>query len=569
MKRRLKTLARNPLVITLPFLALLITGWLIYMHGLNAPSHAQHNLLATSTNGALPRGWKVQATTRYKTTRTKGYGGGGAFGFTLGAHQQGSVLVYSNTATVQGGQVYLYKAYHQGTTAFSLLVKYYYQNGDSSTQLVKQYGAAQKWTTNSYAFRTDPAVTGIQMIYDFPNTGSVWLDRPYLDQRSQGVYVAPAILVGKNLLSNGDLHDATSGMPTGWESRQAGNNDASFSYTSKDGQAYVSAQISHVKSGDAIWASAPAKVNFGQNMQISASYRSTAPAQLEAIYDLDNNTEISVPVANMPSTTEWATVHATTEVPSHAVGVQVGGALASAGNLDIGNFQLNDITKPGPRHFRRPLVSVVFGDGWSSTYLTASGIMNFLDYKGTFFVNPGSISQGPYLRWSEIRQLLQNSNQLGVASYEQVDLTTLNSGQLDRQLRLASGYVKSNWSQDESDFLPPYDRSDAEVEAMARKYFRSSISGGEGINTKQNFDAYNLKAVHIDKNTSVKHLSEMLQEAKNDNAWIILVYDRVQDNVTSTSAVPSRAFANQMQEVYDSRMPVVTIGNALEEEWGE
>lgn len=569
MSTWLKESARNPIVILLPFVAAMTIGWVIYIHVLNAPSRAEHNLLTTNSQGNLPTGWKIRSTSQFSQIQSKGYKGGKAFGVRMGQSKE-SLTIQTSVATVRQDKVYIYKSYHKSQVPFALLIKYFYEDGTSRLELLKQYGSSNQWTTDSLAFRADDQTTHVQIQYSLARTGTFLLDRPYLDQRSADVFVPkdPGAKK-KNLLKNYNVDSSHNGLPDAWSRHSAGINTPKFAYVKKDGTAYIRTEVTGFKSGEASWQSGALGSESGQYIELSVDYRSNTSVHLMANYKLSGGEVVAIPVAELPPATQWTTAHASSEAPVGAAKLSVSAALWSNGRVETSNYQVKDITKEGDRHFRRPLVSIIFGDGWASTYATASRIMSFLGYKGTFYISPSSIGQPGFLSDVQVGQLLRSNNQLGSSSYEQIDLTTLNTVQLNRQLKLASGYTKNNLKQSDIDFLPPYGRSDPEVEASTRKYFHSSLSGGEGLNTKQTFDSYNLKAVHIDKSTSKQRIVSALDEAKAKNGWLILAYDRVEDNAPVASAVTSRAFTDQMEQVYKSKIPVVTISQGLEEEWGE
>jgi peptidoglycan/xylan/chitin deacetylase (PgdA/CDA1 family) len=570
MSKRLKSAARNPILILLPFVAAALTGWAVYMHILNAPSHAQHNLLTSSSDGGIPRDWKVRGISEYVQIKSDGYKGGKAFGVRI-KRARGSLDIQTPMTPVRAGEVYIYKSYHKASVPFSLLIKYSYENGTSRQELVKQYGSADRWTTDSFAFRADNQSTGVQVQYSLADKGDLLLSRPYLEQRSVDVFIAKDPAAGKqNLLKDYDLSKASDDdPPSKWSEHKLGNNDANFSSIKEDGAHYLRIKATKFKNGEAGWQSNALTSAAGQYTAVSVDYRSSVSAHLVASYALSTGETVSLPIAELPPASQWTTAHSFAEAPEHATKVSASVMLWSEGTVDTRDYQLKDITKEGERHFQRPLVSIIFTDGWASTYVTASRIMSFLSYKGTFYVSPSSIGQPGFINESQAKQLLRDNHQLGAGSYEQIDLATLNTLQLNRQLKLASGYFRNNLNQADIDFLPPYGHSDPEVQAVTRKYFHSSVSGGEGLNTKQTFDSYNLKTLHVDKTTQKQRVATALNEAKDKNGWLILAYDRVEDNSGAPSAVTSKAFTDQMEQVYKSKISVVTISQGLEEDWGQ
>lgn len=577
MSRRLRKVLRNPVVVIVPLVAVALLGWQVYVKVINQPSHASRNLL---TRGdfekvdklGLPEGWSIDnaQSVDYSLSQTGGFGGGKAFDINIHNPNGGSLDLKSSLVVVEPDTTYFFKGYYKSETPFSLLIRYFNRDGTNSLQLMSTYRESKEWTGHSMVFQTEGQVERAQIVYRLAEKGSLHLDRTYVDKRSQGVRITEnADLQTPNLIGNADLSKEENDIPPGWTTFGVGDNTPKFSYMQKDGTRFLRATVSKYKNGEAKWDHTPIPVESGQYTQIAVDYRSDSPARLVAEYALDDRKRTFVTLASLPPAQNWTRVTGYTEAPPRAVEVSMNVVLEGNGTVDTDNYGLRDVTKQGQRHFKEPLVSVVFDEARQDSATTAVRIMDYLGYKGTFYLNPTLMGEAGYMGEQELKQLRQQGHQLASSGSEPVDLTTLNVRQLDRQLRLADDYFAKELGIEAVDFAPPKRLNDAEVQELVRTYYRSSLGPERGINTKQNFDVYNLKTLTIDRDTSEKRIQTALDEAWQNGGWLILVYHRLDDTSKAPDTVTSKAFTKQLELIEKSGTAVKTVEAALDEVWAE
>jgi peptidoglycan/xylan/chitin deacetylase (PgdA/CDA1 family) len=411
----------------------------------------------------------------------------------------------------------------------------------------------------------------MQVVYVVASRGSVSFDRTFVDQRSQSVQVASTQIDTKtpNMLDNGDVARGDTVSPTGWLPFSKGNNSADFSYMKRDGDSYVRTQVSSYQDGEAKWVPPVVSTQPGQYVRFSANYRSNVPASVIAEYVLEDGSRSFVTLAKLPPATSWTAFETYTEAPFKATALTVNIVLSSNGTLDTDSYVVQNLTKNGARHFKQPMISLAFDEGWESGYETAARIMGYLGFKGTFYINPAAIEEEAFMTGDQLNKLMKDGHQIAAESNEYVDLTTLNNRQLKRQLQLSHDYLTMHLHLINVDFAPTGGHDDAAIQSMSKLYFRSSRGGEEGLNTKQNFDAYNLKTFYVDSDTTPERLQHALDEAQEKNGWLILVYHRVEDEFKSKTTVTSKAFADQMEQIHKSGIQVKTVENALNEAWSD
>jgi peptidoglycan/xylan/chitin deacetylase (PgdA/CDA1 family) len=573
-----RRLIHHPLIVVPSLVIVLALAWQQYTtagRNLNLPTQ-DRNLLAAnvgqqSANSPLA-GWQVSRSgdATYTVDRQSGFVTDKAIKTTVSNYKSGDVTVTSPKVSVTANQTYLFKDYYTSDMQFVLLARYHYDDGTSQLIHLKTY-LAQKdgWSTTSHAFTTDK-ITAVQFIYKLTNTGTLSIDGMYLEPK-QDVFIPKQPQAGKNAIPNSELVSKSDNMPDEWTTYRAGNNTAAFSSLQDDKGTYVKTTVRNFKNGEAKWQYTPQPVHAHQRYQFSAQYLSDAQAKVIAEYVLENGKHQFETIANLPAAGEWTDVTYSIEVPKGATSLVVSIVLHGNGSLASRGYTLTDSTKPGAASWRRPLVSITFDDGWYSAYNNALPILNRYGYKGTFYINPSSIETPKFMTAAELATLHDTHHEIATRGYSYADMTTLSPDALDTQLRQGQTYLASAGFPTVH-FATPYGKSDAEVQWFARKYFATMRSVDSGINTRQNFDQYNLKAFFLKNDTSLETITTALEEARQAGGWLIFVYHNVgfsQNEDLSlkveSGTMTTETFAEQISLVQKSGIPVLPVGDAYNE----
>ena len=571
-------LMHHPLVIIPPLIIVLGLAWQQYIiagRNLNLPSK-DGNLLATtvaqpSTNSPLA-GWQLSQSgdASYITSRDNGLVTDKAVKTTVNDYKSGDITLAGPKVSVTPNQTYLFKGYYTSDMQFALLAHYYYTDGTDKLVHLETYPAQKDgWSTTSHAFATNN-ITAVQFMYKLTNTGTLTVDGMYLEPK-QNVFIPKQPVATKNTIPNSELASTNDNMPDGWTTYRAGDNTAAFSSLRDDKGTYVKTSVKNFKSGEAKWQYTPQPVSAYQRYQFNVKYLSDAPAKIIAEYVLKNGRHQFETIANVPASMEWADITYAVETPKDATSLVVSIVLHGNGSLASRDYTLANITKPGTARWSRPLVSVTFDDGWHSAYSNAVPILDRYGYKGTFYINPSNIETPKFMSAAELAELSNTRQEIAAHGYSHLDMTMMNPDALDYQLGQGQAYLASAGFPT-THFATPYGKSDAEVQWFARKYFATMRSVDTGINTRQNFDPYNLKAFFLKNDTSLETITTALDEAKQTGGWLILVYHNVgsAENKDLSLKVESgtmttETFADQIALVQKSGITVLPVGDAYKE----
>ena len=570
-------LLHHPLIIIPPLVVILGLAWQQYIsagRNLNLPTH-ELNLLSTVPQPSAQdplSGWKLSQNgeATYSSYRSDGIVSNNAIKLSVTSYKNGSVTMTGPKVSLTPSQTYLFKGYYTSSMQFGLLAHYYYADGtDKIIHLDTYSGRGTEWSTASHAFKADK-ITAVQFIYKLASIGTLTIDGMYLEPK-QNVFIPKQIENANNAIPNSKFASTSIDMPDDWTTYQSGDNIAAFSSHQDAKGAYLKTTIKDYKNGESKWQYTPQSVIANQRYQFSAAYHSDTPAKITAEYVLKDGKHQFETIADLLPAGEWTNITYPVEVPSDATSLVISIVLKSNGSIATREYTLVNITKPGAVKWKRPLVSITFDDGWRSAYSNALPILDRYGYKGTFYINPSSIETPNFMSADDLTKLSEAHHEIAAHGYSHSDMTILNPDALDNQLGQGKAYL-ANAGFSTTHFSTPYGKSDAEVQWYARNYFSTMRGVDPGVNTRQNFDAYNLNALFLKNDTSQQTIASALEKAKATDGWLILVYHGVGPTQTrntllraENAAISIQAFSDQISLIQKSGAAVLPVDAAYKE----
>lgn len=241
-------------------------------------------------------------------------------------------------------------------------------------------------------------------------------------------------------------------------------------------------------------------------------------------------------------------------------------SLAAVNRLSTRNYGFTDCTQPGLATFKRPLVSVTFDDGWLSTYQNGAALLARRNMKATYYLNPTAIDTPDFMTTADVQTLKVQGSKLASHGYQHIDMTGVDSNELAHQLSASKAYIQQLTGEPSVDFAAPFGAIDVQVQPALKQYYASGRGTDDGINTRQNFNRYDLKVLFVGANTTPQQVQDALDDAKRYNAWLIMVYHRVDKAASNAqSSVTAAQLATQLSTIQKSRLPVVTVAQAMAE----
>jgi hypothetical protein len=577
---RLTKLLRNPLVIVLPIVGVLWLGWNFYLQATRDLNVSAENLLSGGSfddygpNG-VPTGWQLRnsGVMDMETAHPQGYVGGQALTIKISDYKSGDAELVSPNVPLQKSADYLFKGFYRSNATFDLLARFTYADGSSNLQMVRTFGQSDSsWTTLSDAFDTGAMhAQSVQFVYRFYGSGSIELDDTYLETNNE-IALPAEVTTQNNLFSNTEFVDMHGTMPRSWLAYHSGENTAKFALAGTGmANPYLHLETSEFRSGEAKWQQAPLTADPLHRYGFGVRYRSSEPAYVVVEYVLADGNRKFDTIATLHPADEWTDIHADFQAPSDAATMFASVILRSNGTLDTSNYLLNDITKSGPIAWQRPLVSLTFDDGDESAYQNGLPILRQYKLPATFYVNPATVDTPNFMATSQLLDLKKQGSEIASQGYDNVDLTTVNANRLSSELKESRDYLNRTFSQHTTDFASPFGAVDAQTLPVIKSVYSSQRGNVDGVNTRQNFDPYNLRVLYIGSETSLHSVQSDITEAQSENGWLILVYHQVGSETTSqeesgrNTNLSIANFTSQIKAIAQSDITVLPVNAALRE----
>lgn len=568
MKRRQHITKHNPWLLIIPCVLAVWFGWNVYIgHGqaIDIPKQAilRGGAFDDLDSTGFPAFWTIVShdDKPYTTKLVRGQHSKTAFALTT-AKGSGDVYLESREIPIRPGKQYFYKGYYKTSVDFDLVVIYHYKNGDTSREIAQSYPYKDHiWSTVSVVIKPTSTVVAVQFAYHVAGAGALQLDTTYFAPNSStsSTQHLPKI-TGDNLITDGTFANTS---VTFWQPHAEGAVISNFAVVHDDTN-FLRVTAQNYESGEAKWQTQAIPATAFKQYAVSLTYRTSSPAQLTAEFIRSDGSHTFAIIQSLPQASMWTTYRGTFEAPSGTEQMVLSATLNANGTLDTKDYTLF-ATASEPRHFRRPLVSITFDDGWASDYTNGSRILEQFGYRGTFYINPATIDTKSFMTSGQIKSLVSKGHQLASHSYDHDDLTTLSDAAINFQLKMAREYIIEQTGVTAVDFASPYGKVDAEVSKQLPKLYASHRGTEDGINTLQNFDVYNLRVLFVGPDMTDKTLAEAIQQAKDYNGWLILVYHRINDIPQQSNKVSPKVLTRQMQLLEDHGMAVRTVRAALQE----
>lgn len=220
--------------------------------------------------------------------------------------------------------------------------------------------------------------------------------------------------------------------------------------------------------------------------------------------------------------------------------------------------------------FNEPIVSISFDDGWETAYSVALPIMQRNGIRSTQFVLGDEFSNIAYLSEAQVKDMQKQGHEVGSHSMTHPDLTSLDDEDLAHEVNKSKEVLHKRLNTPIIDFASPLGAQNEKTIDAIKKQYRSQRNtasdpatvGDEDINTKENFNRYNIIAYTVRASTTPADIKALLDYTKARNGWLVLTYHQVEDS-TSYYAVTKAEFEEQMQMVSQSSLRIAPMGQTL------
>jgi peptidoglycan/xylan/chitin deacetylase (PgdA/CDA1 family) len=402
--------------------------------------------------------------------------------------------------------------------------------------------------------------------------------------------VAHADTTTPNLIPNPSLETSANGTaPDSWSSSDYSStttaNKATFSYlnTGHTGSHSLETNVTSFAGGSENWYYNEVPVTAGQTYQFSDWYKSNIDTEVD--YEVTINGVVSYGVVGKPfASTDWSQYSTTWTAPAGATSVSIYHLIAGVGTLTTDDYSLTAYT---PTPFSAPVISVTFDDGWANQYTNALPAMQANGIPGTFYIisdevqNTTPADGSDYMDQAQVKSLFAAGNEIGSHTIDHCEMTTgltepggpacpgfnLNNEMTQSKATLESLVGTGNVT----DFAYPYGSYNSTTIAAGQAAgYKSQRTVNPGYNSKDNFDATQLKMYEVDTTTTVAQVEAWVDGAIANNAWLILTYHEVANTAAQGDAgynATPADFATEMAYIKSkaSVAHIETVSKALAE----
>lgn len=220
-------------------------------------------------------------------------------------------------------------------------------------------------------------------------------------------------------------------------------------------------------------------------------------------------------------------------------------------------------------------VSFTFDDGLASALTKAQPTLAQYGYTGTDYVITSCVGTknkceadeaAKYMTWAQITQLQGTGWEIGSHSVTHPLLTEVGANRLTNEL-VNSKQALADHGINATDFAAPYGDYNPKVLAAAAKYYASFRAFAD--QQQYNIWPYNdnlLYVKQVQAGVTVSQVKTYIDEAKQQNAWLVLVFHDIQD-IPSTDPDDYQYGTNDLKQiaayVQSQNLPVVNVNQAL------
>lgn len=537
------------------------------------PTTEPQNLIANASfeesTGSNPTAWNRGGwgsnTATLEHLSGAGHTGTRSVRVAMSSYSSGDAKWYATPVAVEPQKSYTYNDYYKADVATRVIAVVTSGGVDSYIELPTA-PAQSDWSKYTSTVTTPVGADKITFYHLLDRVGALTLD----DIQLTATTTDTPPTSGQNYIANPSLETAQNTIPAGWQKDSWGTNTAQFDYINGDahsGQRSAKVTISGYASGDAKWYPTPlTNLTPGNQYRFSVWYKTNAQPYAVATYtdQAGNDNYFSLPYVSRgaDAASVWQQYSDVFTVPANATSFSIYFLIAGNGWLQTDDYSIAD---SAPTGFDTPMVSLTFDDGWSSIYSNGLPLLDKYDLVSTQYITTGFLNQPGYMTDAMVREFLAGGHEIGSHTVTHPDLSTLDAATLnieltDSQMRLrqmlGAGVASS--------IASPFGSYNNSTLSAIKQSYQSHRSTTAGFNTRDNFDPYKIRVQNIETTTTSGEVAAWVDEAKANNAWLVLVYHEVTNSTDADDyAVTLAKLDAELAYIKASGIQTLTVSQAL------
>ncbi len=374
-----------------------------------------------------------------------------------------------------------------------------------------------------------------------------------------------------NLIVNPSAETGTTLTASNWSQANWGNLTANYSLPTtnpQNGNRSMRIDVDKYTSGDAKWYHDAINVTAGTKYSFSNWYKSNVQTDVDVEFQLSNGSYQYVWLGGPEASSTWKQFAAEVTVPTNAVKMIVFQAISKQGWVQTDNYSLTPNTVTPPTNpsgaFSRPLVSIEFDDGWESAYQLGLPLVESYGWKATNYIVTETPGWDDYMTNAQIVDWNRRGD-IGSHSVTHSSLPNMSKAKITKELKNSKSFLDKLLGEQTKLLATPYCESNNKVVSVAKSQYSSLRNCIEDINSKTSFNRYDLKSFIVLNTTTDAEITTLLNKAKANNGWLILVWHEVAGDNKNEWSVSQATLQRQLNLVKNSGIDVVLTQQALNE----
>jgi peptidoglycan/xylan/chitin deacetylase (PgdA/CDA1 family) len=472
-------------------------------------------------------------------------------------YSNGDAKWFFNDVAVVAGETYTFKSEYKSNVPTTITARFGYPDNSVQYRDIANLPATTVWTNTSNDILIPPGANKMTIFHVINSVGTLEIDNYFLGATiptgntftngmvsltfddgwishytealpilnnspiKAGFYIITQESINAvpdNRINNPNFEVTDIGStttPQNWNTETTGVNNSIFTYpVSGQSGAGARVEITSHTSGDAKWVFADATAISNQEYKISFYYRNNVDTPVIGRFTLNDNSTLTLNLGIATTSAGWVKFERNIYMPVNLKNLSFYASLDKVGFIDIDTFDLN----------RVPV-----------------------------FLSP-----------TQIQQIKSAGHEIGSHTQTHPYLTTLSGQNLINEVSSSKTDLTNTMGISGVDtFVYPYGDYDANVrQAVINAGYIGARSVDRGMNYRDT-DKFTLKIQQVDRTTNMAQFQSWLDDARNSNAWLILMFHQVNDDLTADLGVSPALFQQMVDALVAQQVTVVTMEQGL------
>ncbi len=472
-------------------------------------------------------------------------------------YNSGDAKWYFEPVDILSGTSYYFSDIYQSSVQTEVVVRYTLKDDSFAYSHLGYVGSSGTWRRSGFVFQTPLNAKKVTIFHLINSDGFLQADKFILKK-------AKVATITDNVPNNSleQISEISYQQPLDWQNNSWGENQSKFSYIygGYTTRRAIKTEITSYSSGDAKWYYTPQPIVGGQTFQFTNYYQSNISSRVVLQVTKTDGSIQYLGLKTASPAANWAKYSDTFTTPVDSKTLTVFHLISSVGYLITDDYSIKSFVSQG---FDRPILTMTFDDGWEVNYSTLLPKLNQYGYKITQYFAVTYIENNPDEQY-KVSAFVDAGHEIGSHSITHPFLTQASDAQLQSELQDSQQYLQSLTGQEVKHFATPYGDYDTRVISNIQKYYSSNRNTDAGYNRKESFDVTNIRVQNMTRTTQISEVQNWIDQAKADDAWLVIVYHKIADNPDLYDTTPEN-FSAQLNIIQQSGISVQTIGQALNE----